>query len=89
MSIGRGKPAMTDRTHWEQHEAWHALFDAVCNARGHADPKGLAAQLCTALDKSTRSDFETACKNIGNWRLGRRTPRRRHFAAGPRSISKP
>jgi hypothetical protein len=64
---------------WNEHAAWHTLFDAVCTDRGHHDTKSVANLFCAATGRQSRLDFETACKNIGNWRLGRRTPRRHHF----------
>jgi hypothetical protein len=64
---------------WNDCVAWHALFDAVCIDRGHSDTKSLADLFCAATGRQSRHDFETTCKNIGNWRRGRRRPRPPHF----------
>lgn len=66
-------------TQWPDCVAWHALFNAVCIDRGHSDTKSLADLFCAATGRQSHRDFETTCKNIGNWRRGRRRPRPPHF----------
>jgi hypothetical protein len=65
---------------WGDFDAWHELFDALCNRRGWYDDKHLASELCTRVGKTTRQDFEAAKKKVRAWRAGRRLPLRRNLA---------
>lgn len=71
---------MPDAPDFSDLQSWHALFDSICVWRGHADNKALASRFCAASGRDTQSDFDAVLKNLANWRLGRRTPRRQHFA---------
>lgn len=64
---------------WSRFGQWHLLLDSLCGMRGHADNAGLASQLCRRLGKTAQEDFDTAEKNLRNWRLGRHAPLRRNF----------
>lgn len=68
------------KTSWSAFEAWHELFDALCNRRGWYDDKHLASALCARVGKNTRQDFEAAKKKVRGWRAGRRLPLRRNLA---------
>jgi hypothetical protein len=56
---------------------WHELLDEQCNRAGFADSMALAAEFCAATNGSGRSQFETAIRNLNNWRSGRHLPRPR------------
>ncbi|UYN95650.1 MAG: hypothetical protein KIT25_01495 [Enhydrobacter sp.] len=58
---------------------WHTLFDALCLERGHLDNSRLASAYCSFTRKSTQSSYETALKNLNNWRQGVHAPSRRNF----------
>lgn len=63
-----------------EHDAWHTLFDALCNDRGWNDNNHPASELCVRLGRNTRQDFEAAKKKLRAWRSGRRLPLRRNLA---------
>lgn len=71
---------MTQSQRWGAYETWHELLDALCIERGHFDNLSLAEQLCAANGNPTRGAFETAIKNLRNWRQGVHIPQRRNFA---------
>lgn len=64
---------------WNGFDRWHLLFDRLCISRGHVDNSLLASQLCRRQGKSAREDFNSAEKNLRNWRLGHHLPLRRNF----------
>lgn len=64
---------------WAACETWHELLDALCVEKGHLDNMALADQLCSATGNTTQAAFDTAVKNLRNWRQGAHIPRRRNF----------
>lgn len=60
---------------------WHSLFDALCVEQGHLDNAQLAARYCDILRRTTHEAYESAVKNLSNWRQGIHTPSRRNFRA--------
>jgi hypothetical protein len=54
-------------------------LDALCLAEGHLDNLALANQFCAASGNRTQVAFETAVKNLRNWRQGIHIPQRRNF----------
>jgi hypothetical protein len=64
---------------WNGFDRWHLLFDRLCASRGHVDNAALASQLCIRQGKTAREDFNSAEKNLRNWRLGHHLPLRRNF----------
>jgi hypothetical protein len=71
---------MAENQRWGTYERWHDLLDALCIERGHFDNLTLAGQLCAANGNRTRGAFETAVKNLRNWRQGVHIPQRKNFA---------
>ena len=71
---------MTETQDWHHHEHWHELFDALCVERGYLDNLALAEKLCAASGNHSRSAFETAVKNLRNWRGGVHVPQRKNFS---------
>lgn len=71
---------MVETQDWQRHEHWHELFDALCVERGHFDNLALAEKLCAASGNPTRQAFETAVKNLRNWREGVHIPQRKNFS---------
>jgi hypothetical protein len=69
----------TDGENWPAFEKWHLLFDELCNRSGHYDNAGLASRYCTRLGKRGEGHFDTAVRNLRNWRSGRHIPRQRNF----------
>ena len=68
--------AKRDRATYQQ---WHELLDALCAERGHLDNMALADELCAAGGNRTQAAFDTAVKNLRNWRQGIHIPQRRNF----------
>lgn len=64
---------------WAACETWHELLDALCIEKGHLDNMALADQLCSAAGNTSQAAFDTAVKNLRNWRQGVHIPRRRNF----------
>jgi hypothetical protein len=64
---------------WASYRTWHELLDALCLAEGHLDNMALADQFCAASGNRTQVAFETAVKNLRNWRQGIHIPQRRNF----------
>ncbi|GAB4168772.1 MAG: hypothetical protein OHK0024_04240 [Thalassobaculales bacterium] len=60
---------------------WHSLFDALCIEQGHLDNARLAGRYCDIIRRSTQGAYESAVKNLSNWRQGVHTPSRRNFRA--------
>lgn len=58
-------------------ERWHELFDELCRRSGHGDSMELAARYCSLTNANARNQFETAIRNLSNWRSGRHLPRLR------------
>lgn len=63
----------------EDFENWHALLDEMCRQRGWYDDGDAAGELCRLAGKTRIQDFETAKKNLRNWRTGPRIPLRRNL----------
>lgn len=70
---------MTDKRDWSSYQHWYELLDALCVEKGYLDNMHLADRLCSASGNSTQVAFETAVKNLRNWRHGVHTPQRRNF----------
>ncbi len=64
---------------WTAYRTWHELLDALCAEQGYLDNMTLADQLCAASGNSTQAAYETAVKNLRNWRQGIHIPQRRNF----------
>lgn len=64
---------------WATYQQWHELLDALCAERGHLDNMALADELCAASGNRTQAAFDTAVKNLRNWRQGVHIPQRRNF----------
>lgn len=62
-----------------QTQRWHALFDAACLDQGHIDNAALATAYCAAVRNTGQAAYESALKNLNNWRRGVHTPSRRNF----------
>lgn len=54
---------------------WHLLFDELCNRAGYYDDATLASAYCTLTASKGQRQFETAMRNLNNWRSGRHLPR--------------
>jgi hypothetical protein len=68
-----------DRENWEQFDKWHILFDELCNRSGDYDNARLGSRYCGRLGKRGEAHFETAVRNLRNWRSGKHIPRQRNF----------
>jgi hypothetical protein len=64
---------------WTAYQQWHELLDALCAEQGHLDNMALADALCAASGNRTQAAFDTAVKNLRNWRQGVHIPQRRNF----------
>ena len=60
-------------------DRWHLLLDELCNQSGDYDNARLGSELCRRLGKREDTHFETAVRNLRNWRAGRHIPRQRNF----------
>ena len=57
--------------------SWHRLFDTLCEERGFSDNMSLAAGYCEMTSGRGQKQFDTAVRNLNNWRSGRHLPRPR------------
>ena len=64
---------------WTAYGQWHELLDALCAEHGYLDNMALADALCAASGNRTQAAFDTAVKNLRNWRQGVHIPQRRNF----------
>lgn len=64
---------------WAGYRNWHELLDALCEEQGYLDNLALADALCAAGGNRTQAAFDTAVKNLRNWRQGVHIPQRRNF----------
>lgn len=64
---------------WEEFGRWHLLFDALCNRAGYYDDAELASAYCALTRSKGQRQFETALRNLNNWRSGRHLPRERNL----------
>jgi hypothetical protein len=64
---------------WTAYQDWHELLDALCTEQGYLDNMALADELCAAGGNRTQAAFDTAVKNLRNWRHGVHIPQRRNF----------
>lgn len=69
-------PAMRN---WTTYQHWYELLDALCAEKGYLDNMALADALCAASGNRTQAAFDTAVKNLRNWRVGVHIPQRRNF----------
>lgn len=56
-------------------EAWHVLFNELCNRAGYFDDAALAAAYCGLIGNKDQKQFDTVLRNLNNWRSGRHLPR--------------
>lgn len=56
---------------------WHKLLDELCHHRGFSDNMSLAARHCELTSGRGQKHFDTALRNLNNWRAGRHLPRPR------------
>ncbi|MEO3997669.1 hypothetical protein [Mesorhizobium sp. CAU 1732] len=56
---------------------WNVLLDELCNRAGFVDTASLAARFCELSNNGGQRDFDTALRNLNNWRSGRHVPRLR------------
>lgn len=56
-------------------EAWHLLFDRLCNRAGYFDDAALAAAYCTHVGKEGQAQYDAVLRSFNNWRSGRHLPR--------------
>ena len=66
---------------WSDYRDWSDLLDALCNSQGHFDNARLASDLCALSKSDGQAAYETALRNLANWRRGQHVPHRRNFAA--------
>lgn len=64
---------------WTEYLNWHELLDALCMEQGYLDNMNLAGRLCSASGNRTQAAFDTAVRNLRNWRHGVHIPQRRNF----------
>lgn len=64
---------------WSDFDKWHLLFDELCNRSGDYDNAALASRYCSRLGRRGEAHFETAVRNLRNWRSGKHIPRQRNF----------
>lgn len=66
---------------WTEFQHWHQLLDALCTEQGYLDNLSLADKLCAISGNRSQAAFDTALKNLRNWRQGVHVPQRRNFLA--------
>jgi hypothetical protein len=76
--FGRGIIMLTTRD-WSEYRQWHELLDVLCAEQGYLDNMALADALCAVNGNRTQAAFDTALKNLRNWRGGVHVPQRRNF----------
>ena len=64
---------------WSEFDKWHVLFDELCNRSGDYDNARLGSEYCNRMGKHGEMHFETAIRNLRNWRSGKHIPRQRNF----------
>lgn len=64
---------------WSEFDKWHLLFDELCNRSGDYDNAALGSRYCSLMGRRGEAHFETAVRNLRNWRAGRHIPRQRNF----------
>lgn len=69
----------TGNENWSEFDKWNVLFDELCNRSGDYDNARLGSDYCNRLGKRGEMHFETAIRNLRNWRSGRHIPRQRNF----------
>lgn len=79
MLAGEVGDLMLTAQDWTTYRHWHELLDALCTEQGFLDNMGLADALCAASGNRTQAAFDTALKNLRNWRQGVHIPQRRNF----------
>lgn len=60
---------------WQEYAQWHELFDELCNRAGYYDTAALASAYCALTASKGERQFDTAIRNLNNWRSGRHLPR--------------
>jgi hypothetical protein len=60
---------------WLKFRQWHLLLDELCNRAGYFDDATLAAAYCALTGSRGQRQFDTAIRNLNNWRSGRHLPR--------------
>lgn len=67
------------RKEQESSASWYELFDRICIDQGHFNNADLAAEYCKVIRRSNQTAYDTAIRNIRNWRNGKHTPSPRNF----------
>lgn len=67
---------MADRR-YDHVTRWNVLLDELCNRAGFVDTASLASRFCELSSTGGQRDFDTAARNLNNWRSGRHLPRLR------------
>lgn len=60
-------------------ESWHEMVDRLALEAGHRDNLKLAEAFCAAAGNESQTAFDTAIKNLRNWRTGVHLPQRRNL----------
>lgn len=61
------------------HSSWCELFDSLCIEQGYLDEMKFAERYCSMSGNVSQAAFDTALKNLRNWRRGANVPQRRNF----------
>lgn len=64
-----------EQSDWLGFRHWHLLLDELCNRAGYYDDATLAAAYCAVTGSKGQRQFDTAIRNLNNWRSGRHLPR--------------
>jgi hypothetical protein len=64
---------------WRHYAHWHQLFDELCNGAGYYDTAALAFAYCALTASKGERQFDTAVRNLNNWRSGRHLPRTKNL----------
>ncbi|MGN6143130.1 MAG: hypothetical protein ACTHOP_06010 [Mesorhizobium sp.] len=64
---------------WQHYAHWHQLFDELCNGAGYYDTATLASAYCALTASRGERQFDTAVRNLNNWRSGRHLPRTKNL----------
>lgn len=62
---------------FDEIDRWHELFDELCTRAGYSETASLAGKYCAMTNGGGQHQYETALRNLNNWRSGRHIPRQR------------
>lgn len=62
---------------YEHINRWNVLVDELCRRASFVDTASLASRFCELSNRGGQREFETAIRNLNNWRSGRHIPRMR------------